>query len=152
MGGSIRRRLLERFVSDYFLDHLDRKAQFSDKKHEPVAVVGGGPAGIMCAYFLSRKGYRVTIFEATGRLGGALWLIPHYRLPKIVVQRVIENILRIADIEVRYNTRVGEDKLSLNRLKKNGFKAVFLHRKGGSRFHGCSHLTACWSIIRTLKE
>ena len=69
MGGSIRRRLLERFVSDYFLDHLDRKAQFSDKKHEPVAVVGGGPAGIMCAYFLSRKGYRVTIFEATGRLG-----------------------------------------------------------------------------------
>ena len=42
------------------------------------------------------------------------------------MQRVIENILRIADIEVRYNTRVGEDKLSLNRLKKNGFKAVFI--------------------------
>ena len=80
----------------------------------------------MCAFFLSRKGYRVTIFEASGRLGGALWLIPHYRLPKVVLQRVIENMLRLTGIEVRYNSKVGEDKLSLNRLGKNGFKAVFI--------------------------
>ncbi len=125
-GGSIRRRLLERFVAENFLDHLDRKEEFGEKTRESVAVVGGGPAGLMCAFFLSRKGYRVTIFESTGKLGGALWLIPHYRLPKIVLQRVIENMVRIADIEVRYNSPVGEGKLSLDRLKRNGYKAVFI--------------------------
>ena len=127
IGGSIRRRLLERFVGDHFLDRLDKKEEFEvERKDERIAVVGGGPAGIMCAYFLSRKGYRVTIFEASGRLGGALWLIPHYRMPKIVLQRVIENMVRMADIEVRYNTSIGEGKLSLDRLRKNGFKAVFI--------------------------
>ncbi|HSR10163.1 MAG TPA: FAD-dependent oxidoreductase [Thermodesulfobacteriota bacterium] len=126
-GGSIRRRLLKRFVADHFLNHLDKKEEFGIvKTGENVAVIGGGPGGLMCAYFLSRKGYRVTIFEATGRLGGALWLVPHYRLPKLVLERVIENMIRIADIEVRYNSKVGEDNLSLNRLRRNGFKAVFI--------------------------
>ncbi len=127
MGGAIRRRLLERFVSEVYLNRLDRKEEFgAERNSDPVAVVGGGPAGLMCAFFLSRRGYRVTIFEASGRLGGALWLIPHYRLPKIVLQRVIENMVRMADIEVRYNSRVGEGKLTLERLRKNGFKAVFI--------------------------
>ena len=126
-GGSIRRRLLKRFVSDHYLNHLDKKEEYEIlRKDDHVAVIGGGPGGLMCAFFLSRKGYRVTIFEASSRLGGALWLIPHYRLPKVVLQRVIENMLRLVGIEVRYNSKVGEDKLSLSRLQKSGFKAVFI--------------------------
>jgi len=126
-GGSIRRRLLKRFVSDNYLNHLDQKKDFDIVKDKGnVAVIGGGPGGLMCAFHLSKKGYRVTIFEATNRLGGALWLIPHYRLPKIVLQRVIENMLRVAGIEVKYNIKIGEGNLTLERLKKDGYKAVFL--------------------------
>ncbi len=126
-GGSIRRRLLKRFVSDFYLNHLDKKKEYDvvlDKGN--VAVIGGGPGGLMCAFNLSKKGYRVTIFEATDRLGGALWLIPHYRLPKLVLQRVIENILRIAGIEVKYNSRIGEGNLTIEKLRKDGYKAVFI--------------------------
>ena len=126
-GGSIRRRLLKRFVSDYFLDHLDEKKEYDVVKDKGnVAVIGGGPGGLMCAFHLGRKGYRVTIFEASGRLGGALWLIPHYRLPKIVLQRVIENMLRVAGVEVKYNSRIGEGNLTLDKLRKDGYKAVFI--------------------------
>lgn len=126
-GGSIKRRLLKRFVSDYYLSYLDQKKEFDVVKDKGnVAVIGGGPGGLMCAFHLSRKGYRVTIFEATNRLGGALWLIPHYRLPKLVLQRVIENMLRIAGIEVKYNTRIGEGNLTLEKLRKDGYKAVFI--------------------------
>jgi len=126
-GGSIRRRLLKRFVSDYYLDHLDKKQEYDVVKDTGnVAVVGGGPGGLMCAFHLSKKGYKVTIFEGSGRLGGALWLIPHYRLPKIVLQRVIENMLRVAGIEVKYNSKLGEGNLSLDKLRKDGYKAVFI--------------------------
>lgn len=126
-GGSIRRRLLKRFVSDFYLNYMDKKKEYDVvKDKENVAVIGGGPGGLMCAFHLSKKGYRVTIFEATNRLGGALWLIPHYRLPKLILQRVIENILRIAGIEVKYNSRIGEQKLTLEKLRKDGYKAVFI--------------------------
>lgn len=126
-GGSIRRRLLKRFVSESFLNHLDKKEEYDIvKDKENVAVIGGGPGGLMCAFDLARKGYRVTIFEASNRLGGALWLIPHYRLPKDVLQRVIQNMLRVAGIEVKYNTPIGEGRMTLDKLKKEGFKAAFI--------------------------
>ena len=126
-GGSIRRRLLKRFLSESYLDHLDDKEEFDVVKDKGnVAVIGGGPGGLMCAFDLSRKGYRVTIFEASNRLGGTLWLIPHYRLPKDVLVRVMQNMVRIAGIEVKYNTRIGEGKLGLDKLAKEGFKAVFI--------------------------
>ena len=68
---------LKRFISDTYTYHLNQKEEFNLVKHkENVAVVGGGPGGLMCAYDLSKRGYRVTIFEASDRLGGALWLIP----------------------------------------------------------------------------
>lgn len=126
-GGAIRRRLLKRFVSDTYTYHLDRKEEFTIvKQKENVAVVGGGPAGLMCAFDLSKRGYRVTIFESSDRLGGALWLIPRYRLPEKVLTSATENMVRIAGIDVKYGTRVGGGKLSLEKLKNEGFKAIFL--------------------------
>jgi NADPH-dependent glutamate synthase beta subunit-like oxidoreductase len=126
-GGAIRRRLLKRFVSDTYTYHLDRKEEFNIvKQKENVAVVGGGPAGLMCAFDLSKRGYRVTIFEASDRLGGALWLIPRYRLPEKVLTSAAENLVRIAGIDVKYSTRVGGGKLGLEKLKNEGFKAIFI--------------------------
>ncbi len=126
-GGSIRRRLLKRFLSEQFLEGLDKKEEFDIvKDKENVAVIGGGPGGLMCAFNLSRKGYRVTIFEASNRLGGTLWLIPHYRLPKDVMMRVMQNMVRLAGIEVKYNSKIGDSKLSIDKLRKEGFKAIFI--------------------------
>jgi len=126
-GGAIKRRLLKRFLSDVYTDHLKEREELEVlKDKENVAVIGGGPGGLMCAYHLSKRGYRVTIFEASDRLGGALWLVPDYRLPKDVLQATVENLVRIAGVEVKYNSRLGSGKLTLERLKNEGYKAVFL--------------------------
>lgn len=126
-GGAIRRRLLKRFISDVYTEHIkDRDELEVNRDKENVAVVGGGPGGLMCAYHLSKKGYRVTIIEATARLGGALWLVPDYRLPKDILQTTVENLVRIAGVDVRYNTRLGSGKLTLEKLRNEGYKAVFL--------------------------
>jgi NADPH-dependent glutamate synthase beta subunit-like oxidoreductase/ferredoxin len=126
-GGAIKRRLLKRFLSDFYTDYLKEKPELDTvKDKENVAIIGGGPGGLMCAYTLSKKGYRVTIFEASNRLGGALWLVPDYRLPKDILQTTVENMVRIAGIDVKYNMRLGSGKLTLERLKHEGYKAVFL--------------------------
>jgi NADPH-dependent glutamate synthase beta subunit-like oxidoreductase/Na+-translocating ferredoxin:NAD+ oxidoreductase RNF subunit RnfB len=126
-GGAVRRRLLKRFLSDYYTDYLKQKDEFNIvKDKENVAVIGGGPGGLMCAYALSKKGYRVTVFEASNRLGGALWLIPFYRLPEEVLKTTVDNLVRIAGIDVRFGAKLGEGKLTLERLKNEGYKAIFL--------------------------
>jgi NAD-dependent dihydropyrimidine dehydrogenase PreA subunit len=66
------------------------------------------------------------IFEASNRLGGALWLVPDYRLPKEILQTTVENLVRIAGIDVKYNIRLGSGKLTLDKLNNEGYKAVFL--------------------------
>jgi NADPH-dependent glutamate synthase beta subunit-like oxidoreductase/NAD-dependent dihydropyrimidine dehydrogenase PreA subunit len=126
-GGAVRRRLLKRFLSDVYTDYLKQKEEFSVvKDKENVAVIGGGPGGLMCAYALSKKGYRVTIFESSNRLGGALWLIPNYRLPEEVLKTTVDSLVRIAGIDVKFNAKLGEGKLTIERLKNEGYKAVFL--------------------------
>ncbi len=126
-GGAIRRRLLKRFLSDYYTDYLNQKEEFDIvKDKENVAVIGGGPGGLMCAYVLSKKGYRVTIFEASDRLGGALWLIPNYRLPKEILETTVNNLIRIAGIDVKFGVKLGEGKLTLEKLKNEGYRAISL--------------------------
>lgn len=90
---------------------------------EKVAVVGGGPAGLMCAYELRRRGYQVTIFEAAEALGGALRLyLPAYRLPREVLDRETALVEKLG-AEVRLNTRVGRD-ITWEDLHRQ-FQAVF---------------------------
>ncbi len=126
-GGAIRRRLLKRFLSDYYTDYLNQKEELNIvKDKENVAIVGGGPGGLMCAYYLAKKGYKPTIFESSSRLGGALWLIPDYRLPDDVLSTTIDNLVRIAGIDVKFNSEVGKGKLTFERLRMQGYKAIFL--------------------------
>jgi NADPH-dependent glutamate synthase beta subunit-like oxidoreductase len=74
-----------------------------------VAVIGGGPAGVMAAYLLRTQGFQVTIFEASSRLGGMMSAaIPDFRLPGEVLAREMGQMATIG-VNIRYNTRVGRD-------------------------------------------
>jgi len=96
----------------------------ADSRSESIAVVGGGPAGLACAHDLRRLGYRVTILEATDRLGGAMWLgIPEYRLDRSVLQADVDAIVALG-VDVRYGVRLGVD-VTLTELREE-FDAVFL--------------------------
>lgn len=93
-------------------------------RKERVAIVGSGPAGLVCAYELRRAGCRVAVFEATGVCGGMLALgIPAYRLPRDVLEREL-NALRRLGIHFVVNQSVGSA-LSLDLLRQ-GFNAVFI--------------------------
>ena len=124
--GAIRRKLLKRFLIDNYLPYLETKAPLPHPTKEKVAVIGGGPGGLMCAYDLSKKGYRVTILEQESQLGGALRDIPPYRLPKEVIDSAINNLVRIGNIEVKHSVKLGNGGKSLDDLKKKGYQAVFI--------------------------
>ena len=125
-GGSIKRRLLKRFLSDTYTPYLKTKAPLDViKNKERVAVIGGGPGGLMCAWELSKKGYDVTIFDDNQKLGGALRWIPTYRLPQDILDTAIDNLLRIGDIEVKKEMKLNGGN-PLDQLRRKGFKAFFV--------------------------
>ncbi len=124
--GAIRRRMLLRFLADYYLPYLETKPALASPTKEKVAIVGGGPAGLMCAYTLSKEGYQVTILERDSQLGGALRYIPRYRLPPNMVDTTLSNLVRIANIEVRLGVRVGDGGKRLDDLKGEGYQAIFV--------------------------
>ena len=117
---------LKRFVADLEMQSGQRitpyKAPDTGKK---VAVVGGGPAGLTCAYYLARYGHRPAILEPMPTLGGMLrYGIPEYRLPKEILDWEIEGILQMG-VEVRTNVRMGKD-FTIKSLREKGFDAIFL--------------------------
>jgi len=124
--GSVRRRMMMRLVAKEYLKYLKTMPALPVPTGERVAVVGGGAGGLMCAYVLSKKGYRVTILERNPELGGAMRLIPAYRLPQEVIDSVISSLLRVAHIEVRLGAEVGDGGMTIDDLKKEGYRAVFI--------------------------
>ncbi len=117
-------RELKRFAADQVDPAVLPLPEIQDRE-EKVAVVGSGPAGLTAAYFLRRKGYQVTIFEALPLLGGMLRVgIPDYRLPPEVLDREVAHILRLG-IQVETERKLGRD-FTLESLKSDGFGAVFL--------------------------
>ena len=89
-----------------------------------VAIVGAGPTGLTCAYYLALLGHSVTVFDSRPAAGGMLrYALPEYRLPKNVLDREIELIERLG-VRFQFNVNVGED-LSLNDVAHQ-FDAVFL--------------------------
>jgi len=117
---------LKRFVADIEMNSGKRitpyKAPGTGKK---VAIIGGGPGGLTCAYYLARLGHSPTIFEAMPKLGGMLrYGIPEYRLPKKILDWEIDGILEMG-VEVKTDVTMGKD-FTLKTLKDDGFGAIFL--------------------------
>jgi len=117
---------LKRFVADVEMNSGRRyPISMAPPTQKKVAVVGGGPAGLSCAYFLRRIGHEVTIYEAMPKLGGMLrYGIPEYRLPKKVLDWEIQGILDLG-IEVHTNVRLGRD-FTVSSLVAAGYDAIFL--------------------------
>ena len=92
---------------------------------EKIAVIGSGPAGLTCAYYLALKGYPVTVFEKEKELGGMLTLgIPSFRLERDVIRAEID-ILRDLGVQFKAGVAVGTD-ITLDALRAEGFKAFYL--------------------------
>ena len=90
-----------------------------------IAVIGAGPAGLSCAYYLALQGYPVTVFEKQKTLGGMLTMgIPSFRLEKDVVEAEIE-ILKDLGVEFRTGVEVGKD-VTLDGLRKDGYEAFYI--------------------------
>jgi len=117
---------LKRFVADYEMNSGSRfPISCAPSTGKRVAVIGGGPAGLSCAYFLRRLGHDVTIFDMMPKLGGMVrYGIPEYRLPKKVLQWEIDGILNLG-IEVHTNVQLGLD-FSVSSLVSAGYDAIFL--------------------------
>ncbi|OGV45982.1 MAG: hydrogenase [Lentisphaerae bacterium GWF2_57_35] len=90
-----------------------------------VAIVGAGPSGLACAYFLARLGYMPKVFEAEPRPGGMLvQTIPAYRLPREILAREIRMIERMG-VNIETGKKLGRD-FTLEGLYKEGYEAIFL--------------------------
>ena len=114
---------LKRYASDIDIED-PWTPELPPKNGKKVVVVGGGPAGLTCAYFLTIKGYAVTLLERSPHLGGMLrYGIPEYRLPKGMLDREINWIINLG-VDVKTNVKLGED-FTLQGLKEQ-FDAVFL--------------------------
>lgn len=119
---SISIRNLHRFLADYERENGAPPVEAKIDKKDRVAVIGGGPGGISCAYHLARKGYPVTIFEKREKAGGMLrYSIPEYRLPRDILD---EEIQRVVDMGVKIKTKTTIR--SIHDLIEKGFKAVFV--------------------------
>ena len=92
---------------------------------EKIAIIGGGPAGLSCAFYLAEKGYKPTIFEKNERAGGMLvYGIPSFKLEKDVVQAEID-VIREMGVDIKTGVEVGKD-ITLDELRTQGYKAFYI--------------------------
>ena len=92
---------------------------------EKIAVIGGGPAGLSCAYYLATMGYKPTVFEKNEIPGGMLqYGIPSYKLDKAVVKAEID-IMREIGVDIRTGVEVGKD-ITIQQLREQGYKGFYV--------------------------
>ena len=121
---------IKKFIAERELNSATRYVppminQLGKPYPEKIAVIGAGPAGLSCAYYLAAKGYPVTVFEKEQVLGGMLTLgIPSFRLEKDVINAEID-VLRELGVEFKTGIEVGKD-VTLDSLRGLGFKAFYL--------------------------
>ncbi len=115
---------VKRFISDRDRCSADAwKPEPASKNGKKIAVIGGGPGGMSAAHYLAVLGYSVTIFEAMEKAGGMLrYGVPDYRLPPLVIDSEIEQILALG-AELRTGRTWGKD-FHLDDLRKEGFSAI----------------------------
>lgn len=114
-------RALKRFAVEFGGDSMVQ-TEARTEYQEKVAIVGSGPAGLACAYYLRKLGYPATVFEAHSEVGGMLRVgIPKYRLPRDVLDVEVKRLIQMG-VEIRTSTQV----VSLDLLFDMGYKAVFV--------------------------
>ena len=119
-------KALKRFIADHeYCNHLTPEFQTAEPKKDRVAIIGAGPAGLSCAIYLGRLGYRSTIFESLPEPGGMAAVgIPDYRLPRDIL-RYEASLAEKLGAEIRYNVTVGED-ITRQDMAREGFRAIFV--------------------------
>ena len=92
---------------------------------EKVAIIGAGPAGISCAYYLAEKGYKPTLFDKNKKPGGMVtYGIPSFVMEKDVVEAEVD-VLRDMGVDIRLGVEVGKD-ITLKQLREEGYKAFYI--------------------------
>jgi formate dehydrogenase major subunit len=147
---------VKRYLTDLVYDKLEKPA-VTPKNGKKVAVVGGGPSGLTCAYFLVVKGYEVTIFEAHPKLGGMLrYGIPEYRLAEKVLDKEIDYIISHG-INVETGVKIGKD-ISLDTIKEKGYDAIYLAvgaqvgKPMGIEHEDCPHVLSGVRFLEGVKK
>ena len=121
---------VKRFIADHDLHEATRYVpkllnQIGRPYTEKIAVIGAGPAGMSCAYYLANKGYPVTVFDRNPVPGGMLTLgIPSFRLEKDVLNAEID-ILREMGVEFKCGVEVGKD-VTIEQLRAQGYKGFYV--------------------------
>ncbi len=121
---------VKRFIADHDMNEATRFIpkmvnQIGRPYTEKIAIIGAGPAGMSCAYYLANKGYPVTVFDRNPVPGGMLTLgIPAFRLEKDVLNAEID-ILREMGVEFRCGVEVGKD-VTIQQLRDEGYKGFYL--------------------------
>jgi len=117
---------IKKFIAQQDLDSKNRFVPEKKNNYgKKIAVIGAGPSGMSCAYYLAIDGYKVTVFEKQKVAGGMLTLgIPSFRLEKNVINAEID-VIKELGVEIKTGVEVGKD-VSLEDLRKQGFEAFYL--------------------------
>ncbi|NJD22841.1 MAG: 4Fe-4S dicluster domain-containing protein [Melioribacter sp.] len=145
---------LKRYIAD--IDSSDKWIpELKPRRNKKVAIIGGGPAGLTCAYYLTIEGYSPTIFEKLPELGGMLrYGIPEYRLPKKILDDEINWILDLG-VDVKTGVELGKD-ISIKELMDKGFESVFVgvgaHKASTMGLKGENEIEGVFDGIGFLRE
>ena len=147
---------IKKFISDRELDRDKRFVpkklyDFSDKK---IAIIGAGPAGLSCAYYLAADNYKVTVFDKNDQPGGMLrYGIPSFRLEKPVLDAEID-VLKELGVIFRCGVEIGKD-ITVAQLREQGYDAIYLAvgaQKSASLGIPGEDLEGVWGGIDFLRE
>lgn len=116
---------LETAVGDYMLEHINLQVEDANNQSKRVAIIGSGPSGLACSYYLSTRGFKVDIYEKHDKLGGLLrYGIPEFRLKKEILDKWLEKYILNSNVTAFTNMELGKD-IFLEELQKN-YDAVVL--------------------------
>ena len=108
-----------------FVPEVNICSNIQERWEEKIAIIGGGPAGLSCAYYLATMGYKPTVFEKSEEPGGMLrYGIPSYKLDKEVIKAEID-IMREIGVEIRTGVEVGKD-ITIGQLREQGYKGFYV--------------------------